>query len=106
MKLIELLNGIDHFDNEQAIFVPINSEPSEDSEAIISSLIIIESELPSLDVPKGMKFLLDVETVKEIIQVWRDWNNEKEPSPMDKYQAVLYYVENDAYLAENEVSSI
>ncbi len=102
MKLIELLNDIFDYSDDLAIFIPVNSTPTEDTDAIISPLIIIESESPRLDVPNGMKYLLDVETAKEVIQVWRDWRNGKEPSPMEKYQAVLYYVENDAYLAECE----
>jgi len=102
MKLLDLIDSIDKFDIDSIIFVPINSRPEVDTEAMVSKIIILD-EPPSIQTPEGMKYLLEVELVKEVIQVWKDWRNGKEPSPMEKFQAVLYYVENDAYLADNEV---
>lgn len=102
MKLIDLLDNINQFSDDSVIFVPINSRPNEDTEAIVNK-IIISDKPPSMQTPEGMKYLLEVELAKEVIQVWRDWRNGKEPSPLEKYQAVLYYAENDAYLAEDMI---
>jgi hypothetical protein len=102
MKLLDLIDRIDEFDDDSIIFVPINSRPKVDTEGMVSKIIIID-EPPGIQTPEGMKYLLEVELAKEVIQVWKDWRNGKEPSPMEKFQAVLYYVENDAYLTDNEV---
>jgi len=68
----------------------------------VRKIIIIDNP-PGIQTPEGMKYLLEVELAKEVIQVWRDWRNGKEPSPLEKYQAVLYYEENDAYLNEGRI---
>jgi hypothetical protein len=99
MKLIDLLDNINQFDDDSVIFVPINSRPNEDSEVMVSKIVNIDGP-PGIQTPEGMKYLLEVEVAKEVIQVWKNWRNGKEPSPLEKYQAVLYYVENDAYLDE------
>ena len=100
MKLIDLLDHITQFDDDSVIFVPMSSRPNEDSEAVVRKIIIFD-EPPGLQTPDGMKYLLEVELAKEVIQVWKDWRNGREPSPYEKYQAVLYYAEKDAYLAED-----
>ncbi|MEJ2600980.1 MAG: hypothetical protein P8Z00_21795 [Anaerolineales bacterium] len=100
MKLIELLDNINQFDDDSVIFVPINSRPHEDTEAMVSRIILID-EPPGIQTPEGMKYLLEVELAKEVIQVWKDWRNGNEPSPFEKYQAVLYYAEKDAYFDED-----
>lgn len=103
MKLIDLLDNINKFDDDSVIFVPINSRLDKNIEVLVSRIIIIDKP-PGIQTPEGMKYLLEVELAKEVIQVWKSWRNGREPSPLEKYQAVLYYAENDAYLpVENEV---
>jgi len=104
MKLIELLDHINQFDDDSVIFVPIHAGLNEDTEAVVSRINIIEKP-PGIEAPEGMKYLLEVELAKEVIRVWKDWRNGKEPSPYEKYQAVLYYVKNDAYLSK-EISKL
>jgi hypothetical protein len=101
MKLIDLLDHIDQYGDDSAIFIPVNSSPNEDSEASVRKVIITD-EPPGIETPEGMRYLLEVELVKEVLQVWKDWRNGKEPSPHEKYMAVLYYADNDAYLAEEK----
>ena len=101
MKLLDLLDRIDEFDNDSVIFVPINSRLEENTEALVSKIIIID-EPPGIQTPEGMKYLLEVELAREVIQVWKAWRKGKEPSPHEKYLAVLYYAEHDAYLAEDD----
>jgi hypothetical protein len=100
MKLIDLLDNINQYDDDFVIFVPINLRPNQDSEVVVSKIINID-EPPGIQTPEGMKYLLEVEVAKEVIQVWKNWRNGKEPSPFEKYQAVLYYIENDAYIVED-----
>lgn len=101
MKLIDLIDRINQYDNYSVIFVPKGSKANENSEAIVSKIINID-EPPGIQTPEGMKYLLEVELAKEVIQVWKDWRSGKEPSPHEKCQAVLYYSGHDAYLSGGE----
>ncbi len=103
MKLLDLINRIDEFDNDSVIFVPINTRPEENTEVLVRKIIIID-EPPGIQTPDGMQYLLEVELAKEVIQVWKDWRNGKEPTLQEKYQAVLYYAKHDAYLVEDDDS--
>jgi very-short-patch-repair endonuclease len=99
LKLIDVLDNIDQFDDDSVIFIPKDSKPDEDTQAMVRKIIVID-ESSGIQTPERMKYLLEVELAKEVIQVWRDWRNGEEPSPSQKYQAVLYYAENDAYISD------
>ena len=100
MKLIDLLDNINQFDNDSVIFIPVSSRLNENVEAIVSKIIIIDKP-PGIQTPEGLRYLLEVEMAKEVINVWREWRNGKEPSSLEKCHAVLYYAENDAFLVED-----
>ncbi len=94
MKLIDVLNQIDKIDDSMVIFISKNDPLDENTEAILLS----EDLLPSNGKPPdSMKYILEVFLVKEVLEVWQKWRNGKVPDRLEKYQAVLYYVNNDAY---------
>jgi ABC-type glycerol-3-phosphate transport system substrate-binding protein len=95
MKLIELLDNLDALHDDAIIFIPRGNTIRQDLEAITGPLEEYgEYGIP----PDGFEYFLEVFTAKEALQVWRDWRNGKIPDKYEKYQAILYYVEHDAYL--------
>jgi len=94
MKLIYLLDWIETFDDEYALYASSNRGVNENSEAIA----IKSHYISGTEIPEGMKYLIDVELAKEILIVWSDWRQGRKPSSHEKYQAIQYYLENDAYL--------
>lgn len=47
----------------------------------------------------GLSYLLEVHLIREVAQVWSSWRAGAVPSTEDLVVAVIYYAENDAYLA-------
>lgn len=98
MKLIELIDHIAEIDDDLVIFIPSNEPLSENSNAVVVPQELLPDSGKS---PEGLQYLLEVYIVKEVLDVWRKWRNGKEPTPLEKYQAFIYYVEKDAYLPPN-----
>ena len=48
-------------------------------------------------VPAGAVYLLEVDIIKEVIAVWRNWRGGIEPSVNQACEAVFYYAARDAY---------
>jgi hypothetical protein len=94
MKLIHLLDQIETFNVEYAIYTASDREVNENSNVMaIKSHYIRGSRIP-----EGMKYLIDVELAKEILNVWSNWRQGRKPSLDEKYKAIQYYLENDAYI--------
>lgn len=47
--------------------------------------------------PAGLSYLLEVGLACEVLDVWEQWRNGKEPTPEEAVRAVIYYGEHDAY---------
>lgn len=48
--------------------------------------------------PEGMRYFLEVDLVREAIEVWSKWRNGATPTLDEAVAAVIYYGEQDAYL--------
>lgn len=101
MKLIELVEAIDAIDDDQVIYVSNSADVNENSEVHLiptSELLntLDQDLLP--DDPEDTRYFLEVYLAKEAIDVLKRNRNGTEPSTYEKYQAIKYYAENDAYL--------
>jgi hypothetical protein len=45
-----------------------------------------------------LHYFLEVEIAKEVLGVWKQWRNERQPNDDERIEALLYYANNDAYL--------
>ena len=95
MNLIEILNNINNLDDELVIYAVKNPNWEMSSPAIALPEPDI-NKLPS-DL-KEMSYFLEVDIVKEVLEVWSQWRNGQKPSNNEKFEAVVYYAENDAYI--------
>jgi hypothetical protein len=99
MQLIELIGKLDELEDNLIIYIPRGRSVRQDIEAITGPL----EEYGQFGIPpEGYEYFLEVFTAKEVLQVWGDWRNGKNPDKYEKYQAILYYVEHDAYLPVNQ----
>lgn len=48
--------------------------------------------------PAGYEYLLEVDLVLEVLEVWSAWRGGLHPTPEEAADAVIYYAECDAYL--------
>ena len=95
MKLIDLIDNIDEVGNNLVIYTQAGERLHPDIYAITGlTNEYVQNEKP----PEGLDYFLEVELAKEAIQVWQTWRNGKSPNKFEKYQAVVYYAEHDAYL--------
>jgi hypothetical protein len=50
------------------------------------------------DAPAGYEYLLEVDLVLDVLEVWSAWRGGQSPTPEEAAKAVIYYAERDAYL--------
>lgn len=50
------------------------------------------------DAPAGYDYLLEVDLVRGVLEVWSAWRGGLSPTPEEAAEAVIYYAEQDAYL--------
>ena len=94
MKLSEVIQNLDGFDAEQAIYV---TAMSPDADAVV------DYETDDGDVPPsaiGMHYLLEVSIARDSIRVWSQWRD-GQPTADERTQAVFYYAKNDAFMPTN-----
>ncbi len=96
IKFTELICQIDDFSDDLVAFKE-KSEP--DTEDMWVELFYIEDAVKN-NLPDGVKYVLEVSLIKEVIDVWSLWRGGKTPTQLDKVNAVLYFIKNDAYLPE------
>jgi hypothetical protein len=53
---------------------------------------------PDEDAPRGLTYLLEVDTVRDVAEVWSSWRDGRTPTPDDLAAAVIHYAEHDSYL--------
>lgn len=95
MTLGDILNSIDTFSDDLVIFAFRNGSWNLEASA---ALIPLEELENSSSEHADLTYFLEVQIAKDIIDTWRTWRNGKEPSLIERAEAILYYVENDAYL--------
>jgi hypothetical protein len=52
------------------------------------------------EAPGGWTYVLELWVAREVLEVWSAWRGGRVPSLAEACAAVVYYVENDAYLPE------
>jgi hypothetical protein len=45
-----------------------------------------------------LHYFLEAEIAKEVLDVWKQWRNGRLPNEKEKIEALIFYVDNDAYL--------
>lgn len=54
--------------------------------------------LVGADAPAGYEYLLEVDLVLDVLEVWSAWRGGLPPTPEEAAEAVIYYAQRDAYL--------
>lgn len=95
MKLTDLIQNLNNYSNDQVIYAS-SVKPWTGSTNVKTGLI---SDLVDNNyTPPNMEYFLEVSYAKEVLEVWANWRNGKLPNISEKIQAILYYVEHDAYI--------
>jgi hypothetical protein len=95
--LRNIIRNIEEISDELSIYATRNSE----SKWIIDAPAELVLSEDAADVGKEMEelsYFLEVDIAKEVIQVWKEWRNGHEPDENQRIEALLYYVNNDAYI--------
>jgi hypothetical protein len=98
MKLIELIDNLDSLSDGQMIFIASNELVREDIQAITG---LVQENVETGKTPTGMKYFLEVNLAKEVLEVWEMWRDGKKPTLHEKFQALVYYFDYDAYMPES-----
>jgi hypothetical protein len=88
----DLLTGADELDDEIIAFVPDGAEVD------LSTPVLMLDYDEHLRGADGYHYFLEGENIKESILVWSLWRGGREPDLKDKFEAVLFYATNDAFL--------
>ena len=88
----DVLADADDLDDELIMFVPESGEVGLATPAL---LVSFEEYERGVD---GHRYLLEVENIKEAIDVWSLWRDGRAPTPDDRLAAVVYYATNDAFM--------
>ena len=91
-SLADVLQRLDSFNDDHTIYV-VDEPPTADTPAYVG---LEGSE------PVGWSYLLEVDLARDVLDVWRGWRDQREPSREDAVAAVVYYATNDAYLPTDE----
>jgi hypothetical protein len=98
MKLIELIDNLDSISDDQMIFIASKEPVREDIEAMTGP---IQENVEKGMTPVGMQYFLEIPLAKEVVDVWELWRNGKKPTLYEKFQALVYYYNYDAYKPED-----
>lgn len=90
LRLVDVLRNIGQFDSALTAYVA-SGEPVQLSTAVM--LVDEEEEDP----PKGMSYLLEVHLIREVLQVWKRWRENREPTLAEACAAISYYASRDAH---------
>ena len=94
MTLVELLNDLDHLDDDATIFVDRSADLGPDSAAVTA----VSDDKESAE---GLSRLLEIYLAREVLQVWTEWRGGRQPTPEQRCRAVIWYAEKDSYIATN-----
>jgi hypothetical protein len=89
----ELLAAIGRVPDELIAYVPDGEE-----ELGLESRVSLLTLDADSDMRNGLRYWLEVELIKDVIEVWSDWRSGLVPSLNERLAAVTYYAENDAYI--------
>lgn len=93
--LAEVLTKLDDLDDDLTIFTAISPYASADTTAVVAR------ELDDGSVPgeaAGMGYFLEVSVAKDVVEVWKAWRPDRNPSARQLVEAVVHYAVHGAYL--------
>jgi hypothetical protein len=88
MTLLDVIARLHEFDDELTIYAERDPEWTQSSRAVVA----LEPE------HDGLASVLQVAVAKEAVRTWSTWRKNRLPSLRERYEAVLYYALNDAFL--------
>ena len=99
--LIEVIDRLDEVDVSDRFASPvIFAEGGPYASAIARTIVCPGDEEGTLVCPKdaALSEVLMVQLAKEAIEVWSAWRGGKKPSHQDKFAAVMFYSQHDAFM--------
>lgn len=97
MTLREIILIVEKLDENLVIFARKNSEWDLDSPAAL----VLDSDVEHTGVDlEELTYFLEVLQARDVLEVWSAWRGGRAASDNDRIRAILYYVENDAYIEE------
>lgn len=99
MKFIEVFDNIENLDRESIIFMNSTDLLSKYTDVYIMHPNMLPNDGKT---PPGLTYILEVDLFRNVLEVWKNARNGKEPTLEEKYRAIIYYVEMDAYLPLEE----
>ena len=92
ITLKEIVEGIDELSNEGTVYL------YEKWTATSKGFLIIESADKDLPMEyKQAKYFLEVDLIKDVIKVFKDWHERNKDNTKKLCEAVIYYAINDTY---------
>lgn len=75
--------------------------PSNEAITLSTMMVLVLFRENSLvpAVPQGMKYFLEIELVKDVLEVWSQWRDQRVPTLQEACEAICYYASHDAYLS-------
>src|SRR5688572_28256565 len=97
MILLDVAKQLDDIADDMTIYgQKIDGEWRPDSPVQLVHVPIFSEDDP--EPPEGMTYALEIFLCKEVVEAYIDHSGKKEPSDLEKAQAIAYYADNDAYL--------
>ncbi len=95
MTLRKVIEELQELSDDLVIFATKGEEWQLDSPAAL----VFTDDLQALGTQmEGLSYFLEVELAKEVLSVWQEWRNGRQPTEAEAIEAILYYADNDAYL--------
>lgn len=95
MRLGSILERLDEFADEDAIYISRESPVNAETNATVST---IDDDGAPLVAMESMTYLLEISIARDVLQVWSEWRGGRNPSIHEKVAAVVYYADTDAFL--------
>jgi hypothetical protein len=99
--LIEVIDGLDNVDDSDRFSSPvIYAEGGAEALPTARTIVCPGDDNGTLVCPKdaALSEVLMVQLAKEAIEVWSAWRGGKTPSRRDKFAAVMFYSQHDAFM--------
>lgn len=87
------MRRIDEFEPSLVAFIADDREPDADS-----AVALVDYEGPQTPKPAGMRYLLGIRDMKEVLDTWSSWRGGRVPGDDERVAAVLFYAKYDGYL--------
>lgn len=90
VSMEQLLRGIDTYDEELTVYTP-------EGEDVVPETRVVLVDEEAGDPPADTVYLLEVELIKDVLRVWREWRGGAEPTIPQACEAVVHYAKHDAF---------